>query len=91
MCHSFGKSCRFIGHYHEGVVDEDFRVIEGYLVMVDDVFENSSGGLSHTLRVISGWLLGGNEGWIVVIITGLRKFPFFHASVAKLIDKVVDS
>ncbi len=60
---------------------------------MNDVVENSLQGLSHSLWMRTRlWLrlIDHDSRDIFVIFSYLRKFPFFNASVAELVDEVID-
>jgi hypothetical protein len=88
--HSLSIGDWLVIHDHECVIDEDFKIVNRDLIIVNDVIKNSLRGLSHSLWVRTRLRLRLISSRNIVIVSSLREFPFFNASVAELVDQVID-
>jgi hypothetical protein len=77
-------------HDYEYVVDEDFKIVNRDLVIMNDVIKNSLRGLSYFLWVRTRLRLRLISGRNIIIISSLREFLFFNTSIAELVDQVID-
>jgi hypothetical protein len=71
---------------YEYIINEDFKIVNRDLVIVNNVIKNSLRGLSYFLWIRTRLRLRLINRRNIVIISNLREFPFFNISVAELID-----